>query len=216
MTTETKYTKYLTCSETAKLIRKQLNANFPGVKFSVRSKTYSGGASIDIGWNYGPTTNEVDRIVKFFEGSSFDGMNDLKSPQEAWLLPNGEAVLAYRPESYGGSVPGYKSNVPSPEAVRVSFMADFVFTSRQFGTWQEEAALRDKVAHDMFNLQGYAYLGLNTMGLYGEHDTRTAEQHAHRLLNQTSFKPGESYKGVRFVNDDERNVCGEPMAIIKC
>ena len=41
-------TKYFTCAETAKLIRQSLKEAFPGVKFSVRSSTYSGGASIDV------------------------------------------------------------------------------------------------------------------------------------------------------------------------
>ena len=39
--------EYLTCAETAKLVRSALKAAFPGVKFSVCSSTYSGGASID-------------------------------------------------------------------------------------------------------------------------------------------------------------------------
>lgn len=41
-------TKYLSCAETAKLIRQALKEAFPDMKFGVRSKTYSGGASIDV------------------------------------------------------------------------------------------------------------------------------------------------------------------------
>lgn len=72
-------TKYYTAAETAAELRKALKAAFPGVKFSVRSKTYSGGASIDIGWADGPTDGEVSRVSGGFAGATFDGMVDLKS-----------------------------------------------------------------------------------------------------------------------------------------
>ena len=42
--------RYLTCAETAKLIRKDLKKNFPKIKFSVMSNTYSMGASIRVNW----------------------------------------------------------------------------------------------------------------------------------------------------------------------
>ena len=41
-------TRYLTCAETAKLVRKALKEAFPDVKFSVRSNVYSGGASLSV------------------------------------------------------------------------------------------------------------------------------------------------------------------------
>lgn len=42
--------KYLSCAETAKLVRQSLKEAFPKVKFSVKSSTYSGGASIRAYW----------------------------------------------------------------------------------------------------------------------------------------------------------------------
>jgi hypothetical protein len=77
MTTAT--TRYLTCAETAKLIRAALKDEFPGQKFSVRSHVYSMGASIDVDWTDGPNRQRVDEIVQHFSGASFDGMIDLKS-----------------------------------------------------------------------------------------------------------------------------------------
>lgn len=41
---------YLSAADTAKLVRVALKRSFPGTRFSVRSKTYSGGASIDVSW----------------------------------------------------------------------------------------------------------------------------------------------------------------------
>ena len=95
--------RYLSCAETARLVRKALKTNFPGIKFSVRSKTYSGGASIDVSWTDGPTTKEVDAVTKSFEGASFDGMIDLKSYHDSIL--DGEVV---------------------------SFGADYVFSNRHY------------------------------------------------------------------------------------
>lgn len=79
ITRKTVETTYLTCADTAKLIRGALKEYFPGVVFSVKSKTYSGGASITVSWTDGPTYDEVRRVAGAFAGASFDGMIDLKS-----------------------------------------------------------------------------------------------------------------------------------------
>lgn len=70
--------KYLTCAETARIIREALNEAFGDIKFSVRSKTYSGGASISIRWTDGPNAAQVEAVAKKFEGAYFDGMIDYK------------------------------------------------------------------------------------------------------------------------------------------
>jgi hypothetical protein len=70
--------RYLSCAETAKLIRKTLKEAFPGVGFSVRSSEYAGGASVDVRWTDGPTRADVERIAKTFQGATFDGMTDCK------------------------------------------------------------------------------------------------------------------------------------------
>jgi len=72
-------TGHVSCADTAKLIRQALKEAFPGVKFGVRSKTYSGGASIDVTWTDGPRRCDVEQVAKAFEGASFDGMTDMKS-----------------------------------------------------------------------------------------------------------------------------------------
>ena len=97
--------EYLTCADTAKLVRKALQSKFPGIKFSVRSKTYSGGASIDVSWDNGPRSEAVKKTIELYEGADFDGMTDLKS---------------------------YKSSLlASPAGIReVHFGADYVFTNR--------------------------------------------------------------------------------------
>ena len=68
--------QYLSCAETAKLVRAALRESFPGVRFSVRSSVYSGGASINITYTNGPTYYAVKSVVAMFEGAYFDGMTD--------------------------------------------------------------------------------------------------------------------------------------------
>ncbi len=94
---------YISVTDTAKILRKELAKAFPGVVFSVVSKSYSGGASINIGWTDGPTTEMVDAVTKKFEGATFDGMIDLKS---------------YCVSDYNGQ--------------KVHFGADYIFNNRKY------------------------------------------------------------------------------------
>ena len=80
----------ISCADTAKLIRAALKAAFPAVKFSVRSSTYSMGASIAIRYIDGPTYDRVNAIAQEFAGATFDGMQDLKEYHTSTL--NGEPV----------------------------------------------------------------------------------------------------------------------------
>ena len=61
----------------AKNIRIELKRAFPGVKFSVRGKSFSGGDSIDISWTDGPQSLQVERITGKYQQGSFNGMIDL-------------------------------------------------------------------------------------------------------------------------------------------
>jgi hypothetical protein len=106
--------EYLSCADTAKLIRAALKESFPGVKFSVRSSVYAGGASININYVDGPTSDQVNAVAGMFEGSYFDGMQDYKG-------------LNY------GSLDGQE----------VRFGADFVFVNRKFGVEVFTAAVQD-------------------------------------------------------------------------
>lgn len=95
--------EYISCAATAKIVRTALKREFPAVAFSVRSKTYSGGASIRVRWIDGPTVKMVERITSQYTGASFDGMIDLKS---------------YHDQEYEGQ--------------RVHFGADYIFCEREY------------------------------------------------------------------------------------
>jgi hypothetical protein len=70
-------TIYESAAETAKKIRKELKVNFPGIKFSVRSQTYSGGSSVNVHWEDAPITEQVEAIINKFKSGSFNGMEDI-------------------------------------------------------------------------------------------------------------------------------------------
>lgn len=61
----------------AKMIRTQLATVFPGVKFSVRSDSFSMGDSVDIEWTDGPTVAMVEEVTQRYQYGHFDGMQDL-------------------------------------------------------------------------------------------------------------------------------------------
>ena len=71
-------TRYVSCVDTAKLVRRDLRTAFPGIKFSVRSDQYAGGAAIRVEWTDGPTDDAVTKVVKPYQGATFDGMTDSK------------------------------------------------------------------------------------------------------------------------------------------
>jgi hypothetical protein len=103
---------YISVADTAKLVRASVKEAFPGVKFSVRSRSYSMGASIDVSWTDGPNSAQVDAVVKRFQGSYFDGMIDYKGTRYATL-----------------------------DGALVRFSADFVFAHRSYSDAMIERAI---------------------------------------------------------------------------
>lgn len=124
---------YVSVARTAKLIRAQLAKKFPEVKFSVRSNSYSLGASIDIDWVDGPAKDEVQKVTGAFSGSGFDGMIDMRFSEQSWLLPDGSAAFGRSSGTEGsrGVYPAYDHPKPHPDAVLIHFGADHVFLHRK-------------------------------------------------------------------------------------
>ena len=134
--------EYLSCAGTAKLLRQALKRTFSGVKFSVRSDVYAGGASIDISWTDGPTEKAVKALADEFAGADFDPTQDLKTYRAPDLVPDPE---------YG--------------AREIHFGADFVFCAR---ATSDELALKilDRVRplHDDHEQLGYCRCGAQIGG----------------------------------------------------
>jgi hypothetical protein len=61
----------------ARDVKQLLKKEYPTIQFSVRSDNFANGNSVDIGWNLGPTSDEVDKLVSKYQYGHFDGMIDM-------------------------------------------------------------------------------------------------------------------------------------------
>lgn len=68
--------RYVDAAETAALVRQALKEAFPRTRFSVRSRRFAGGSSVDVAWTDGPAVAQVEAVVDRFEGRRFDGATD--------------------------------------------------------------------------------------------------------------------------------------------
>jgi hypothetical protein len=125
-------TLYLSCADTAAILRGELSRRWPSVRFSVRSSTYSGGASIDVTYTDGPALADVEKICNRLAGADFDGSIDLKTYRHHWITPDGAICDADSPGTQGsrGVIPSYRHDCPSPDARRVSMGADYIHARR--------------------------------------------------------------------------------------
>lgn len=146
---------YINVTDTAKLIRAALKRSFPRTKFSVRSRSYSGGSSIDIGWEDGPAARLVEHIVGQFQGGRFDGMIDLAYSVDHWLLPDGTATIASSEGTEGskGTHAATREWMPHPEAKLVRFGANYVTTHRSYSEAFMQRVLA-KLRRDGFEWSG--------------------------------------------------------------
>lgn len=114
----------VSAKDTAKLVRYWLGREFPGVKFQVKTSRYAGGAAIDVFWTDGPGVAQVEQVVQPFAGSGFDGMQDLKTSNEAWLFPDGSAQRHVSGlGQWGGAIVRDGSGVKLTEAEVHGYMA---------------------------------------------------------------------------------------------
>ncbi|PCJ68254.1 MAG: hypothetical protein COA62_15945 [Rhodobiaceae bacterium] len=153
--------KYLTCADTAKIVRQTLRESFPGEKFSVRSHTYAGDASIRVTWTDGPCARDVEGVTKRLEGARFDGMDDLKTFKHHEV--DGERVL---------------------------FGANFIFTDREISDEMIDTCAREIVKMDgeavaeIINGSTYRWSDFdNDPGLFWARNKRTPAQESETLAS---------------------------------
>lgn len=143
-------TVYLSCADTAKLIRTALRDAFPGVTFSVRSKVYSGGSSINVRWVDGPSTRDVKAITDGYAGRDFDPMIDLGFSVTAVVDARGRIVGHKSPGSSGSRGIFDPIDDPIPPGGRlVHFGAGYVFADRDLSP-----AVKAR-ADDLLRARGY-------------------------------------------------------------
>lgn len=136
--------RYVTLADTAKLVRLAVARAFPGVKFYVRSSSYSMGSSITVYWDGRdrytndaplkagmPSSADVSDVIDAFAGKNFDGMIDLAYAVSAWLNPDGSVAYGHSDgttDSHGSHV-GYRNARPAPGSVMVRFGVSYVFAT---------------------------------------------------------------------------------------
>jgi hypothetical protein len=164
--------KYQGAAAAAKAIKAELKKAFPTVKFSVKSKNYSGGNSISIHWFNGPTVGQVERISGKYELGSFDGMTDSYNYESTLIVDSADGQL----KELGG--------------------AKYVFASRAFfGDYAAESAFFENVQRDLCALQRMPFTGPRSP-IY-PNDTRPVDEVADRVVAAIDFTKG-NYAGVKF------------------
>ncbi|MFC4244337.1 LPD29 domain-containing protein [Gryllotalpicola reticulitermitis] len=86
-----------TVGETAKMLRAEPKARFPGVKFSVTQSRGTASSWLRVEYTDGPVLSEVRDVAGLFEGRQFNGMTDSYDTLDNRLMatPDGE-VAEYR------------------------------------------------------------------------------------------------------------------------
>lgn len=100
-----------TYAQAGKSIKKELEAKFPGVRFSVRSKRFSGGNDVRVSWENGPTTKEVEQVSNKYQEGNFNGMIDLYEYDYNRPKTNGSAKYVFAERSINNE--GYKAMMQS-------------------------------------------------------------------------------------------------------
>jgi hypothetical protein len=85
----------LTTKESVAQVRTTLKAAFPAVKFSVTNNKGTTFTSATVSWIDGPTTQEVDEVVRKFETTKLDSYTDTRD-QVPGTIGNLDAVLTCR------------------------------------------------------------------------------------------------------------------------
>jgi hypothetical protein len=136
--------EYIQTKDAAKMVRAALKRAFPGVKFSVRTESYSMGSHLEVKWTDGPPKRAVRDLVDPYSGDSFDGMIDMRYSTNSWLLPDGSVVYAGTSGTVGsmGSVPAHKVDRPDPDAKLVHFHGSMPSLSREISPVFEAKAER--------------------------------------------------------------------------
>ena len=124
-------------AETAICLRATLAREFPSVKFSVTSKTYSMGSSISVHWTDGPATKEVQAIAGRFSFKGVDGSIDLAYYKSRWLSRDGSMSLAKSGDTTGsmGSQEEVIGDPHAPDAVLVRGGAGYIHINRHLSEY---------------------------------------------------------------------------------
>lgn len=142
--------EYLAEKDIATLVRHAVIKAYPGTKFSVRTKTYSGGGSVTVHWHGGPIQKTVETLVNQFRTQSFDGTIDMAHDNDIWLAPDGTASMAHDQGTVGsgGCRPEIINSTHDPAAVICKSYGCYIFCTRYLtGALLQTAADRIREAN---------------------------------------------------------------------
>ena len=121
-------------------MRRLLNGAFPGVVFRFKSDSFSGGSSIDVSWENGPTPGAVKRISDQFQDSDFDGMQDMSISRD-----DGEGFRAWM-----GYAKYVSENRHVSDEIRAAVRAGLE-ARRMFGEWENKDQVLDRETWQLLN-----------------------------------------------------------------
>lgn len=133
-------------AQTAKAIRQLLKAQYPTVKFSVTSDNFANGNSVDVCWNLGPTTKDINKLISDFQYGHFNGMEDI-----------------YEYSNNMKNMPQAKFIHASREYETQEEIANNKIGWRKAGwvdLWKEEKTFHHIVGKDICKVAGIEYQGL--------------------------------------------------------
>ena len=167
-------------------IKRELAEAFPGIKFRVRSESFSGGNAVDVHWEDGPTTKEVDAITGKYQRGDFDGMQDLYEYDNS---AHAEAVGAWL-----GAAKYVQTHRDMSHAV----------------TW-EIARLLCEAQGIEYRQPEHIYELRNVRNLYGWGDGEDLLTHVWRLFSTVSFPASFEIAGL--ASNEEAGHC-EPYTLV--
>jgi hypothetical protein len=187
--------KFLTCAETAKLVRAELKKQLPDFKFSVKSSNYAGGASVGVTWENGLPQSAVEKAVEKFSGAGFDGMVDLKFYKYHWLLADGSVQVGH------SEYENIETEKPKG-AIAVQFGADYIICNRHL-----TEDLQKRIAEDISKIGELKFNGSMDQGfeypyLYADEDKPQLRWFDWWIFCGRVSSTGnlDNYKGVKFVD----------------
>ena len=175
-------------AQCANFVKKLLKQHYPAIKFSVKSDNFSMGNAVDISWNLGPTSEEVDSLVRKFQYGHFDGMIDCYEYSNSRNdIPQAKYVQTSREYRTEEEITNDKLKWRDPA---------------RRDLWKEEKTLYHIIAKDLCTAMRIEYKGLNERvpELY-QHMIRgyayggTFQNLVYQLLRPTPLMTG--YHGVR-------------------
>lgn len=131
-------TRYIGIVETAKIIRAELAEAFPGVKFSVRSKSYSMGCSISVRWTNGPSVKAVEAITDCRYGHGFDAMTDCSTHHDETYKGETVSFSGSRPHCSREITPGFEAAVAAAWEAMDSSERCNLLNRFDFPRWPED------------------------------------------------------------------------------